>query len=73
MNFIDDIIKSSDYKTFIEIGCGSSGWLPYFAKKYGLLVSGLDYSEVGCRLAEENLKMQNIQYGEIICKDIFEL
>jgi 2-polyprenyl-3-methyl-5-hydroxy-6-metoxy-1,4-benzoquinol methylase len=72
MDFIDRSIRDGYYKTFMEVGCGSSGWLPYFAKKYDLLVSGLDYSEIGCRLAEENLKMQNIQYDEIICKDIFE-
>jgi 2-polyprenyl-3-methyl-5-hydroxy-6-metoxy-1,4-benzoquinol methylase len=72
MDFIDKSIQEGCYKTFMEIGCGSSGWLPYFAKKYNLLVSGLDYSEIGCRLAEENLKMQNIRYDEIICKDIFE-
>jgi 2-polyprenyl-3-methyl-5-hydroxy-6-metoxy-1,4-benzoquinol methylase len=72
MDFIDEYLKNSNYKTLLEVGCGSSGWLPYFAKKYNLKVSGIDYSEIGCRLAEENLKMQNINYGEIICKDIFE-
>jgi len=71
MDFVEKSIRSGKYKTFIEIGCGSSGWLPYFAKTYNLLVSGLDYSKIGCRLCEENLKMQNIAYDEIICKDIF--
>jgi 2-polyprenyl-3-methyl-5-hydroxy-6-metoxy-1,4-benzoquinol methylase len=70
MDFIDPFIDANK-KTFFEVGCGTSGWLPYFAKKYNLLVSGLDYSEVGCRLAEENLKLQNIKFGEIICKDFF--
>jgi 2-polyprenyl-3-methyl-5-hydroxy-6-metoxy-1,4-benzoquinol methylase len=71
MDFIDQSIRQGNYKTFIEIGCGSSGWLPYFAKQYGLTVSGLDYSEIGCKLAEKNLQMQNIKYDEIICKDLF--
>jgi 2-polyprenyl-3-methyl-5-hydroxy-6-metoxy-1,4-benzoquinol methylase len=72
MDFIDRHIRGTGYSTFFEVGCGSSGWLPYFAKEYGLKVSGIDYSEIGCRLAEENLKMLNISYGEIICKDLFE-
>ena len=72
MDFIDRYLRDKNYKTLLEIGCGSSGWLPYFARKYNLKVSGIDYSQIGCRLAEENLKMQNIPYGEIICKDIFE-
>jgi 2-polyprenyl-3-methyl-5-hydroxy-6-metoxy-1,4-benzoquinol methylase len=70
MKYIDKYISSGNYRTLLEIGCGSSGWLPYFAKKYNLKVSGLDYSDVGCRLAEENLKMLNINYGEIICNDL---
>ena len=72
MDFIRPFLKSKKYSTLMEVGCGSSGWLPYFAKTYGLLVSGIDYSEVGCRLAEENLKLLGLEYGEIICKDIFE-
>jgi len=70
MEYIDKYLSSNKYSTLLEIGCGSSGWLPYFAKRYHLKVSGLDYSEVGCRLAEENLKMLSIDYGEIICNDL---
>ena len=70
MRHIDKYMRSPDYKTLLEIGCGSSGWLPYFALTYGLKVSGLDYSEIGCKLAEENLKLQKIDYDEIICEDL---
>jgi 2-polyprenyl-3-methyl-5-hydroxy-6-metoxy-1,4-benzoquinol methylase len=72
MDFIDSFIRNKGYTSFFEVGCGSSGWLPYFAHEYGLKVSGIDYSAVGCRLAEENLRILSIPYGEIICKDIFE-
>jgi 2-polyprenyl-3-methyl-5-hydroxy-6-metoxy-1,4-benzoquinol methylase len=72
MDFIDSSIRNQAYTTFFEVGCGSSGWLPYFAQEYGLKVSGIDYSAVGCRLAEENLRLLGIPYGEIFCKDIFE-
>ncbi|HVU99202.1 MAG TPA: class I SAM-dependent methyltransferase [Puia sp.] len=72
MSYVDAEIRRKKYSTFFEVGCGSSGWLPYFAHTYGLTVSGIDYSEVGCRLAEENLRILNIPHDEIICKDLFE-
>ncbi len=72
MDFVEDIFESKSYKTLFEVGCGSSGWLPYFAKQYGLTVSGVDYSEVGCKIAEKNLQLLKIEYGEIICQDIFD-
>jgi 2-polyprenyl-3-methyl-5-hydroxy-6-metoxy-1,4-benzoquinol methylase len=73
MDFVDSILAGNNYKTFLEVGCGSSGWLPYFAKKYNFKVSGIDYSEAGCRICEENLRIQGIDYDEIICKDLFEI
>jgi 2-polyprenyl-3-methyl-5-hydroxy-6-metoxy-1,4-benzoquinol methylase len=72
MKFVDEILRREKKKTFLEIGCGSSGWLPYFARTYGFTVSGIDYSDIGCRLAEENLRMQGIPFDEIICQDLFE-
>lgn len=72
MKFVDSVLKNANKKTFLEIGAGSSGWLPYFAQKYGYKVSGLDYSEIGCKIAEKNLKLLDIKYDEIICEDIFK-
>ncbi|HEY4154455.1 MAG TPA: methyltransferase domain-containing protein [Puia sp.] len=72
MDFIDPFLRNKPYTSFFEVGCGSSGWLPYFGQEYGLTVSGIDYSATGCRLAEENLRILGIPYGEIICRDIFE-
>lgn len=72
MNYIHDILKGSEGKSFLEIGCGSSGWLPYFHNTYKLKISGLDYSKVGCDVAKENLKMQHIPFSEIYCKDFLE-
>lgn len=43
--------------SFFEVGCGSSAWLPYFQKTFDLHVGGLDYSEEGCVIARENLKI----------------
>lgn len=72
MKFIHQVLKNNSFSTFLEVGCGSSGWLPYFSKKYDYHISGLDYSEIGCKLCEENLKMQNIEYGDIFCSDLFD-
>jgi 2-polyprenyl-3-methyl-5-hydroxy-6-metoxy-1,4-benzoquinol methylase len=72
MNFIDEVLKLERKKTFMEIGAGSSGWLPYFAQKYGYRVSGLDYSEVGCKLARQNLTMLHIDHDEVLCQDLFD-
>lgn len=71
MKFVDKILSGKRYTTFFEVGCGSSGWLPYFAQKYNYKVSGLDYSEIGCQLAIKNLQLLNINYDTILCKDFF--
>jgi 2-polyprenyl-3-methyl-5-hydroxy-6-metoxy-1,4-benzoquinol methylase len=54
----------------LEIGCGGSRWLPYFALQFGLEVSGIDYSEPGCRLARQLLTRAAVA-GDIICADLF--
>ena len=53
-------------KTLLEVGCGNSVWLPYFANQFGLKVSGLDYSEYGCEQSRQILKREKVA-GEIIC------
>jgi 2-polyprenyl-3-methyl-5-hydroxy-6-metoxy-1,4-benzoquinol methylase len=71
-SFFSGFIVKEKYRTLIEIGAGSSAWLPFLAREYNLKVSGLDYSEPGCRICEENLKLLGIDYDEIICEDIFK-
>ena len=56
--------------TLIELGCGQSVWLPYFAASFGLIVSGLDYSETGCVQAQALLDRDGIK-GDIRQGDIF--
>jgi SAM-dependent methyltransferase len=55
----------------LEVGCGRSRWLPYFAKRFGVSVSGIDYSPVGCRQAEAILAKAGTK-GVISCADIFD-
>jgi len=54
----------------LEVGCGSSEWLPYLAKEFGFQVSGLDYSEKGCALASEILAAEGVP-GHILHGDLF--
>jgi SAM-dependent methyltransferase len=56
--------------SLIEIGCGRSQLLPYFARQFGLRVSGLDYSAIGCEKALGILERERIS-GEIFCGDLW--
>lgn len=56
----------------LEMGCGGSKWLPYFHRAFGYEVSGIDYTEVGCRLALRNLVAVG-GTGTIVCRDFNEL
>jgi len=56
--------------TILEVGCGNSSWLPYFAQRWKLAVEGIDYSEEGCRLAEEILSRYNLP-GTIHLANLF--
>jgi 2-polyprenyl-3-methyl-5-hydroxy-6-metoxy-1,4-benzoquinol methylase len=55
----------------LEIGCAQSRWLPYFHRQFGLAVSGLDYSALGCAKAQAVLDAAGVE-GEIVCADLFE-
>jgi SAM-dependent methyltransferase len=37
----------------LEVGCGSSKWLPYLASKFGYRVSSIDYSQIARSRATE--------------------
>ncbi len=57
---------------FIEYGCGDSFWLPYFNVKFGCEVKGVDYSKLGCDLAEEQLQNFSAN-GCVVHKNFTEL
>lgn len=56
--------------SLLEIGCGKSAWLPYFAKEFGFRVSGLDYSPVGCEMAQAVSRASAVD-AAIVCADCF--
>ncbi len=57
-------------KLLLEVGCGNSVWLPYFAKQYGVKPFGIDYSKHGCEQAEAILKRERVS-GNIYHADMF--
>ncbi|MBC8392593.1 MAG: glycosyltransferase [Deltaproteobacteria bacterium] len=62
---------STKGKKLLEVGCALSIWLPYFATEFGFEVTGLDYSEPGCRNTEKILQKEGIA-GNIICADLLD-
>ncbi len=56
--------------TLIELGCADSLWLPYLSQRYESDCYGVDFSALGCQLAERNLALAGAK-GTIICEDLF--
>lgn len=54
----------------VELGCARSLWLPYFAREFGLQVTGVDYSRRGCEQALALLDREQVK-GDVVCADIF--
>lgn len=54
----------------LEVGCARSAWLPYFHREFGFEVTGLDYSEIGCRQARAVLERDGAE-GEVVHGDLF--
>jgi SAM-dependent methyltransferase len=55
----------------LEIGCAQSHWLAHFGRAYRFDVTGLDYSEVGCRRSRELLERAGVR-GEVVQADLFD-
>ena len=55
----------------LELGCAKSSWLPYFVEEFGLIVSGIDYSPIGCEMAQKILELNGVE-AEVICANFFE-
>ncbi len=56
---------------FLEVGCGSSAWLPYVARRFGFQVSGVDYADLGVAQAEAMLRREGVE-GRIVKADLFD-
>jgi SAM-dependent methyltransferase len=68
--FIDRARPAQGPLHVTEIGCARSRWLPYFGRRFGAKVSGLDYSVIGCEQAREVLSAAGLS-GDIVHGDLF--
>ena len=59
-------------KDLIEVGCGSSVWLPYFHKEFGLNITGLDYSQKGIAMSRIILEKNQVK-GRLVEANVFEM
>lgn len=63
--------KNKKNTKLLEIGCAGGQFLIYFNHTFGYDVYGVDYSAIGCKLAEKSLELTETN-GTIICDDIFK-
>lgn len=63
-------INPDSSKKLIEVGCGNSVWLSYFAKQFKFNVTGIDYSEFGCEQTRKIFSRDKIT-GNIYFGDLF--
>jgi 2-polyprenyl-3-methyl-5-hydroxy-6-metoxy-1,4-benzoquinol methylase len=63
-----EFIKPGD--SVLEVGCGGSRFLPYFAQRLGATVAGFDYAEAGVSLSKASLAAAGVS-GDIRLGDLF--
>lgn len=68
---LEEAIKASAAGEVLEVGCGDSRWLPFLARREGIRVTGMDYSERGCVLARERLCAEGLE-GDVVLADFRE-
>jgi 2-polyprenyl-3-methyl-5-hydroxy-6-metoxy-1,4-benzoquinol methylase len=66
-------LKSKSNGEIIEMGCGDSYWLSYFSKRFNLKVSGIDFSKERLDSAKHKLKLQGLDYSDLLCRDFFDI
>jgi len=54
---------------FVELGCGSSYLLPYFGRRYGFKISGIDFSDERLTATRYNLSRSGICGKGLVCCD----
>lgn len=66
----DRVLSGFQEPRLLELGCADSLWLPYLARTYQSDCYGVDFSELGCQLAQRNLALAGVD-GTILCEDLF--
>ena len=59
-------------ETVLEVGCAPAKWLLFYAERFGARVSGIEYSEKGALISQQNLAAAGVS-GEIQTGDFFEV
>lgn len=68
MQIINRFLHPHPGAKLIELGCGNSYWLPYFASRCGFDVCGIDYSALRANITRRNLDLAGVR-GDIIVGD----
>ena len=58
-------------RRILELGCGGSIWMPYFARQFGMEVYGIDYSEDGIGRSRQILATNGVR-ANLIFGDFLE-
>ena len=66
--YFKKLLKDKKNFSVLEIGCANSIWLIYFYQYFNACVYGLDYSENGCKKAQDLLKHYDVP-GKICFKN----
>lgn len=69
-SLISRLQEKEETISILEVGCANSFWLPHLARRFNATVYGVDYSEIGCKLAEKQMARQEAK-GRIFCQDFF--
>jgi 2-polyprenyl-3-methyl-5-hydroxy-6-metoxy-1,4-benzoquinol methylase len=54
------IVNNFKGKTILEVGCAPGKWLIFFAKEFGMIPFGIDYSQQGINLTKKNFEILNV-------------
>ncbi len=73
INIVKPYLKQKSGGQLVELGCGDSYWLPYFAKEYGYKVSGMDFSLERLMRTKTKLEYQEIKNYELIQDDVTKI
>jgi SAM-dependent methyltransferase len=66
------VTQGGDAVRVLELGCGNSPYLPYFAREFSADVYGIDYSSNGCEAAVEICQRAGVPIGRIWSGDLFD-
>lgn len=69
--FIDSLPINENPIELLELGCGGSAFLPYFARRFKYAVSGIDFSKTGIDLTNKLCSIYGVK-PKLYCVDFFK-